>query len=223
MCSIGSKNIDIDGNVDKYIELLKNGKQIRVKHNKKIDDRCDGWWQEELYKYDYDFKKYILYYPVSSYEPGFYTLIKTEDDAKNYIKEVFINLIRDDEDSTVVSIESEDRDDLSTISSSNLETLEASSGQPEQGEPDGQTNPNMVNKKSWKKFRDSGLLWWINMILHTFGWAICMDMDDEEIVSVYPARVKFRGFAEKNNTDGYIKVSKFMKENADVLIKESEE
>lgn len=27
----------------------------------------------------------------------------------------------------------------------------------------------MVNKKSWKEFRDSGMLWWINMILHTFG------------------------------------------------------
>jgi hypothetical protein len=25
----------------------------------------------------------------------------------------------------------------------------------------------MVDKKTWKEFRDSGMLWWINMILHT--------------------------------------------------------
>lgn len=80
----------------------------------------------------------------------------------------------------------------------------------------------MVEKKTWNEFRDSGFLWWINMILHTFGWAICVYIDDEKIVDVYPARVKYRGFSEKNNTDGYIKVSKYMKENADVLLEESE-
>lgn len=80
----------------------------------------------------------------------------------------------------------------------------------------------MVEKKTWKEFRDSGLFWWINMILHTFGWAICVDVDNDEVVNAYPARVKYRGFDIKNNTDGYIKVSKFMKENADVLLEESE-
>lgn len=34
---------------------------------------------------------------------------------------------------------------------------------------------NMVVEKSWDEFRNSGLLWWINMILHTFGWAIEVD------------------------------------------------
>ena len=80
----------------------------------------------------------------------------------------------------------------------------------------------MVQKKSWKEFRDSGFLWWINMILHTFGQAICVDVDNGEIVNAYPARVKYRGFDVKNNTAGYIKVSKFMNENADVLLEESE-
>lgn len=83
----------------------------------------------------------------------------------------------------------------------------------------------MVEKKTWNEFRDSGFLWWINMILHTFGWAICINIDNinsEKIVDVYPARVKYRGFSEKNNTDGYIKVSKYMKENVDELLEESE-
>lgn len=81
----------------------------------------------------------------------------------------------------------------------------------------------MVIKKTWKEFRESGFLWWINMILHTFGWAIVVDIDDNgEITDAYPARVKFRGFGEKNNTEGYIKVSQYMKENVSDLLEEAE-
>ena len=80
----------------------------------------------------------------------------------------------------------------------------------------------MISKKSWEEFRNSGLLWWINMILHTFGWAIVVKMEEDKVVDVYPARVKYRGFGEKNNTEGYIKVSKYIKENAGELLEESE-
>ena len=81
----------------------------------------------------------------------------------------------------------------------------------------------MVTKKTWKEFRESGFLWWINMFLHTFGWAIVVDIDDNgEITDAYPARVKFRGFGEKNNTEGYIKVSQYMKENVSDLLEEAE-
>lgn len=80
----------------------------------------------------------------------------------------------------------------------------------------------MIDKKSWNEFRESGMLWWINMILHTFGWAITYEFDDNgELSSVYPARVKFRGFGEQNNTDGYIKVSQYLKDNIDDLLKEA--
>lgn len=72
----------------------------------------------------------------------------------------------------------------------------------------------MVDKKTWKQFRDSGLLWWINTTLHMFGWAIVVEIEDNgEITNVYPARVKFRGFDEKNNTEGYQKVTNYLKEN----------
>lgn len=60
------------------------------------------------------------------------------------------------------------------------------------------------------------------MILHTMGWAIIYEFDkDGNISEVYPARVKFRGFGEKNNTDGYVMVSQYMKENADDLLEEA--
>ena len=79
----------------------------------------------------------------------------------------------------------------------------------------------MVNKKSWEDFKKSGLLWFINMLLHTFGWAIVYDIEDKKITNVYPARVKFRGFPEQSNTEGYIKVSQYMKDNIDELLEES--
>ena len=81
----------------------------------------------------------------------------------------------------------------------------------------------MVTKISWKEFKNSGMLWWINMILHTFGLAIVYDMEDGEIKDVYPARVKYRGFGEKNNTDGYIKVSEYINKNFKELLSESKE
>lgn len=80
----------------------------------------------------------------------------------------------------------------------------------------------MVNKKSWDEFRDSGFLWWINMILHTFGWAICFEVEDDGLISdVYPARVKFRGFSEEVNEKGYINISKYMNDNSETLLDEA--
>lgn len=79
----------------------------------------------------------------------------------------------------------------------------------------------MVNKKTWEEFRKSGMLWWINMILHTFGWAIVIQLAESgEIEEVYPARVKFRGFESSINDNGYISVTKFLKENIEDLEKE---
>ena len=79
-------------------------------------------------------------------------------------------------------------------------------------------------QKSWKEFKDDGFLWWINTLLHVFGWAIVYtyDGDDKEkIIDVYPARVSFRGFEEKINSEGYIKISKYMVVEAGELLKEA--
>ena len=81
----------------------------------------------------------------------------------------------------------------------------------------------MVERKTWKEFRDNGLLWFVNTILHLFGYAICCETIDDEIINVYPARVKFRGFSEKAASEGYIKVTKYIQENVDSLLQEAEE
>lgn len=81
----------------------------------------------------------------------------------------------------------------------------------------------MVDRKTWKEFRDSKLLWFVNTILHAFGWAIVLDIDNDVVTDVYPARVKFRGFSDEINTAGYIGLSEYMKENCEELLKEAKE
>jgi hypothetical protein len=79
----------------------------------------------------------------------------------------------------------------------------------------------LVSRKTWDEFRGSGLLWWINTTLHTFGWAICVSIDyDGNVVEAFPSRVKFRGFDEKSVDEGYVKVTRHLKENIDTLIED---
>ena len=78
-----------------------------------------------------------------------------------------------------------------------------------------------MRKRSWKEFQDTGLLWFINSILHMFGWSIVIIEDKGEIIEVCPARVDFRGFPEKSNSNGYRKVSKYLQENIDDIVKEA--
>ena len=81
----------------------------------------------------------------------------------------------------------------------------------------------VVEKRTWTEFRETGLQWFVNGILHVFGWAIVIERDTEtkEITDCYPARVKFRGFSEDRNTKGYQQLSAYMLDNADKLLKEA--
>lgn len=84
----------------------------------------------------------------------------------------------------------------------------------------------MIEEQSWEQFRLTGLLWFINTILHMFGWAIAIELDlvdKTHILRAYPARVKFRGFSEDINSEGYIKVSEYLKENIGTLLEEVKE
>lgn len=81
----------------------------------------------------------------------------------------------------------------------------------------------MMDKRTWEEFRNTKLLWFINTILHAFGWAIAIEMEDGVIKEVYPARVKFRGFPEQINSEGYIGLSEYMLENSETLLAEARE
>lgn len=81
----------------------------------------------------------------------------------------------------------------------------------------------MVTEKTWDEFRNSKMLWFVNRMLHIMGWAIVLEFDDKckETIRAYPARVKFRGFSEKDEDEGFIGISKYMNENSEQLLKEA--
>ena len=76
-------------------------------------------------------------------------------------------------------------------------------------------------QEQWQEFMNSGLFWWINMLLHTFGWSIFIESDKDNILKVYPKRCDFRGFPVESNTDGYKKLQKYLKDNIDNIEKDN--
>lgn len=77
----------------------------------------------------------------------------------------------------------------------------------------------MVERKDWKEFRETGLLWWINRTLHLFGWAIVFDFDKEtgELNEVYPAKCSFRGFDYDSEDRGFQNVTQYLEDNISKL------
>jgi len=65
----------------------------------------------------------------------------------------------------------------------------------------------MIERTSIKEFRSTGLLMFINMFLHIFGWCIVFDKESD---CLYPAKSKFRGFSEKVQTESYVKLTKYL-------------
>lgn len=81
----------------------------------------------------------------------------------------------------------------------------------------------MVNKKTWEEFRSTGLLLFVNQFLHIFGWAIVFEIEDDNVVGVYPARVKFRGFDSGLVSNAYCDISEYMHKNHEKLLNEANE
>jgi hypothetical protein len=82
----------------------------------------------------------------------------------------------------------------------------------------------MIERKTWEEFRNVQLLWWVNRTLHLFGWAIVVVVESDGCISdVYPARVKFRGFEEKHESEGFKILSEYLKNEAAQLAREAKE
>ncbi len=80
-----------------------------------------------------------------------------------------------------------------------------------------QMDKSQIERKSWEQFQQIGLLWWVNRVLHLFGWAIVLEYDDGKVIDVYPARCKFRGFSEEVESDGFIRLSGYLSMNGGEL------
>lgn len=81
----------------------------------------------------------------------------------------------------------------------------------------------MIDRKSWDEFRKTGLFMFANTILHAFGWAIVVEVNDKnEVTEAFPARVKFRGFSDTDTEEMHKKIGNYLSENATDLRKETE-
>lgn len=81
---------------------------------------------------------------------------------------------------------------------------------------------NVINRKTWDHFKNTGMLFLANQMLHAFGWAIVMEFDEQgNLEDVYPARVKFRGFSSDIIEQSYKNISQYMLENAEKLFEEA--
>jgi hypothetical protein len=82
----------------------------------------------------------------------------------------------------------------------------------------------VIAAKTWAEFREAGMMWFANRILHVFGWAIIIEIDDETgTEKVYPARTVWRGFSPDREALGFKRVTQFMVDNASALQAEVDE
>ena len=84
-----------------------------------------------------------------------------------------------------------------------------------------------LSERTWEQFREAGLLWWVNRMLHLFGWAIVCEISDnskdgEQVLRVYPARSRYRGFSEESEDRGFRKLSRYLRDVASQLVEDSE-
>lgn len=75
---------------------------------------------------------------------------------------------------------------------------------------------------NWEQFRKTGLLQFVNIILHAFGWAITYIRDNNnKIMTVQPRRITFRGFSAEDNDKMYYRIGKYMERNGKQIVEEA--
>ncbi len=81
-----------------------------------------------------------------------------------------------------------------------------------------------IVRKTWTEFKNSGMLFFANLILQVFGWSIVIIIsDDGDFLDAYPARTKYRGFSEESMNRGYLKISEYMRDHCDELVRDTAE
>jgi len=77
-----------------------------------------------------------------------------------------------------------------------------------------------IEEISWKEFKDSGFLWFVNRILHVFGIVLIFGVEvNSNAVRVFPARTTLRGFPYEAEGRGYKNLAKYMHGNSGFIMK----
>lgn len=88
--------------------------------------------------------------------------------------------------------------------------------------PSNAVTPGVNRRHSWGQFREAGMLWTTNRVLHIFGWAIVVATNEsDEVVEVYPVRTEWRGFSAEANERGHLRVAAWMAAAGDALQEET--
>jgi len=84
-----------------------------------------------------------------------------------------------------------------------------------------QFNKKWVKPKSWDDFRKTGLFMFVNTILHAFGWALVVEVEnykefgeDAPVTKCYPARVRYRGFPESDQDEMHTRIANHLADQA---------
>jgi len=82
-------------------------------------------------------------------------------------------------------------------------------------------NEKWVKPKSWDEFRKTGLFMFVNTILHAFGWALCVEVENYKelgecapVTKCYPVRVRFRGFSEIDQEEMHTRIANHLADQA---------
>lgn len=80
-----------------------------------------------------------------------------------------------------------------------------------------------TQEQDWNTFTATGLLWLVNTLLGVFGWTIVVGRNDQtgEVVKVFPARTKFRGFDSRITMESYRKINQYMADHAKEINEEA--
>lgn len=70
-----------------------------------------------------------------------------------------------------------------------------------------------MKKQSWEDFRLAGLLWYVNRILHVFGWTIVLEVnDDDTIADAWPSRTRWKGFSPELDAVNFDRMRQTMRD-----------
>lgn len=80
-------------------------------------------------------------------------------------------------------------------------------------------NEKWVKPKTWDEFRKTGLFMFVNTMLHAFGWALVVEVENpekenEKVIKSFPARVRYRGFGEIDQAEMHERIANHLAEQA---------
>jgi hypothetical protein len=81
-----------------------------------------------------------------------------------------------------------------------------------------------LRRISWEDLRATGALLVVNQILHTYGLALTVQVEEDGSISdAYPTRCRLRGFPQPYQDEEYSKLARYLAANAEQLVEDTEQ